>query len=127
MNILFKKALHLVRHDRIHGGCQPHNANVTHDLARKPLVTPKATPVATVHLNRPPRWHTFREDQAASPDERADYQPNKVVRRNRIEPSQDGDDATCRIYPGTVTTGSDCEKTLRRCIRIITAVGIEPP
>ena len=54
-----------------------------------------------------------RRKVITSPDERADYQPNKLVRRNRIEPSQDGYYAAFRIYPGAVTPGADCEKTLR--------------
>jgi hypothetical protein len=54
-----------------------------------------------------------RRKVIASPDERADYQANKLVYRNRIEPSQDGYYAAFRIYPGAVTTGADCEKTLR--------------
>jgi len=54
-----------------------------------------------------------RRKVIASPDEPADYQPNKLVRRNRIEPSQDGHYAAFRIYPGAVTPGADCEKTLR--------------
>jgi hypothetical protein len=48
---------------------------------------------------------------APSPD-RADYQANKLVRRDWIQPSQNSDDATCRIYPSAVAARPNSEETL---------------
>jgi len=68
----------------------------------------------------------FRGAQLLS-DDRVGHQSNEFIRRSRIEPTHDGDDATIRIDPSTIAARPDCEEALGRRVRIVAAVRIEPP